>query len=96
MPNPCHYQNYDRSMLYPAQSVSEGCPPKMCACVSLFTESPLFFRTSIAIAKPISIFKPRFFYCLSLGGRRHDERVYHRVRNMREAMQTAEGDTPRF
>ena len=25
MPNPCHYQNYDRSMLYPAQSGSEGC-----------------------------------------------------------------------
>ena len=31
MPNPCHYQDYDRSMLYPAQSGSEGCSPKMCA-----------------------------------------------------------------
>jgi len=30
-PNPCHFQDYGRSMLYPAQSGSEGCSPKMCA-----------------------------------------------------------------
>ena len=29
MPDPCHYQDYDRSMLYPAQPGSEGCSPKM-------------------------------------------------------------------
>ena len=28
LPNPCHVQNYDRSMLYPAQPGSEGCSPK--------------------------------------------------------------------
>ena len=28
--NPCHYQDYDQSMLYPAQPGSEGCSPKMC------------------------------------------------------------------
>jgi len=31
LPNPCHDQDYDRSMLSPAQSGSEGCSPKMCA-----------------------------------------------------------------
>jgi hypothetical protein len=30
LPDPCHYQNYDRSMLYPAQSSSEGGSPKKC------------------------------------------------------------------
>ena len=31
LPNPCHIQDYDRSMLHPAQPVFEGCPPKICA-----------------------------------------------------------------
>jgi len=31
LPNPWHFQDYDRSMLYPAQPGSEGCSPKMCA-----------------------------------------------------------------
>ena len=31
LPNPCHFQYYDRSMLSPAQPGSEGCSPKMCA-----------------------------------------------------------------
>ena len=30
LPNPCHFRDYDRSMLSPAQPGSEGCPPKMC------------------------------------------------------------------
>ena len=30
-PNPCRYQNYDRSMLYPARSISEAYFPRMCA-----------------------------------------------------------------
>ena len=29
--NPCHDQNYDRSVLYPAESGSKGCSLKMCA-----------------------------------------------------------------
>ena len=28
LPNPCHFQDYDRSMLYSAQPGSEGCSPK--------------------------------------------------------------------
>ena len=31
MPNPCYYQNYDRSILYPAQTGSGGFSLKMCA-----------------------------------------------------------------
>ena len=30
-PNPCHCQDYDQLMLYPAQFGSEGCSPKMFA-----------------------------------------------------------------
>ena len=29
--HPCHFQDYGRSMLYPAQPGSEGYFPKMCA-----------------------------------------------------------------
>ena len=31
LPNPCHYQDYERSMFPPDQPGSEGCTPKICA-----------------------------------------------------------------
>jgi hypothetical protein len=46
LPNPCHYQDYDRSMLYPAQSGSEGCSPKMCADEEMPKKKDRFVRST--------------------------------------------------
>jgi len=46
LPNPCHYQNYDRSMLYPAQHGSDGCS-HACSGVGLQVVEGLTRKTSL-------------------------------------------------
>jgi len=42
LPNPCHHQDYERSIFPPDPYGSEGCPPKICADEVGAPPSPFF------------------------------------------------------